>query len=62
MCSGCFVIAAKAIAKRSIVPLPLFLLPSISIMTLLLPDLAIMRLQIINKRPELFRNLRGMFA
>jgi hypothetical protein len=32
MCSGCLVMAAKAMDRRSIVPLPLFWLPSISIM------------------------------
>jgi hypothetical protein len=33
--SGCLVMAAKAMDKRKIVPLPLFWLPSISIMQVL---------------------------
>jgi len=32
MCSGCFRTVARAMDKRSMVPLPLFLLPSISSM------------------------------
>lgn len=48
--------AAMAMDKRRIVPLPLFWLPSISIMQVFH---YLFGLQIINKRLGLFRSLRG---
>jgi len=65
MCSGCLVMAAKATESRRIVPLPLFLLPSISNKTRFTAPRQLefycvnLELQIINKRPLSILEFKG---